>query len=84
MKLTIHTKGIVGSAVRREDEESRAMINCVIEIDGHMIEDVTRVRVLHSADEFSTVLVRLIPGEVETIAHTAESWAEQVAARLGR
>lgn len=76
MKMKIHTRGFNGSAIRQKGEESSAMLGAILEIDGHLIEEVTRVRVLHAADDFTTVMVRFIPGEVETIAHSAETWAQ--------
>ncbi len=76
MRLKIHTRGWVGSRQKTEGEESAAMVNAVIEIDGHVISEVSRVRVLAGADEIVTVMVRLIPGELDVIAHTEETWKE--------
>lgn len=77
MRMTIHTKGIKGSGMIEEGEEANVMFAAqVLEIDGHLIDQITRIRVLHAPDEISTVLVRFVPGSLETIAHTKESWKE--------
>ena len=76
MDLKIHTLGIKGSAPKMEGESSEGNIHVMIEIDGHLIEMVDRVSLVTKADEFQIAHVRLLPGEVETIVHTAESWAE--------
>lgn len=76
MNLKIHTRGWVGSRQKTEGEESQAMLGVVIEIDGHVIEEVTSARVLARHGDIVTVMVRLIPGELDVIAHTEETWKE--------
>lgn len=74
MKIVVHTQGIVGSRPKREGEQAGGMFRCVLEIDGMLIDRVTRVRVDHRSDEFTYVVAVLIPGEVEEVVHTQESW----------
>ena len=76
MRLKIHTKGIRGSRTRKDNELAGALLHSVIEIDGQLIEEVTRVAVISSGDSFTKVIVHLVPGEIEYVSHTEESWQD--------
>ena len=76
MNLKIHSKGITGSAITMPGEKPAASFGCVIEIDGKIVEEVSSVRVLHRGNEFATVMVRLLPGELEELVHDADGWAD--------
>lgn len=78
MNMKIHTKGIKGSGMIKEGENPSVMFSAILEIDGVLIDEVTRVRVLHGADEITTVMVRMFPGTLDTIAHTDTSWKELI------
>jgi hypothetical protein len=75
MKIAIHTKGILGSRVINEGEEADAMFSSVLEVDGHVLDKVTSIDV-KSGEDFTTVKVVFIPGEIDYINHSGETWAE--------
>lgn len=74
MKVKIHTQGWVGSRSKDAGEEADASIHAVLEIDGMVIVNVTRIATICSNDGFTKVVATLIPGELETVVHDAASW----------
>jgi hypothetical protein len=73
MQIRVHTKGITGSSVIKDAEEAGAMFAGVFEVDGHVLEMVTSINV-SSGEDFTTVKVTFIPGDIEYITHSEESW----------
>ena len=73
MNIKIHTKGIKGSAMVKKGEQAGAMFSGLLEIDGEIYERVNDI-VLKFGDEFATVTVTLVPGNVDVVNHTEETW----------
>jgi hypothetical protein len=76
MRIKVHVEGIKGSARADEGQEPSALFNGVLEVDGHLIEEVTRIEAVFVGGDFTTVKPHLIPGSFEVVAHTKESWPE--------
>lgn len=74
MKVRVHTLGWVGDIARAAGEEASASIHSVLELDGHVYPDVTRIAVVSGSEDFTKVIVTLIPGELETVVHDGDSW----------
>lgn len=75
MRVRVHTKGIKGSGMIEEGEHADVMFASVLEIDGHVIDRTQKIEVT-SGEDFTYVKVILIPGELDYISHTAETWKE--------
>lgn len=73
MKITIHSKGIIGSGVIEEGEEPGALFGGIVEINGHVFDRITKIEPKFSED-FASVTVTFFPGRIEHIHHTTESW----------
>lgn len=78
MKVTLHHQGWTGSRPRAPDEEPDAALGLLVEIDGLLIDRALNARVISRGNDFAMVTLRLIPGDIETIVHDAESWDELV------
>jgi hypothetical protein len=50
----------------------------ILEVDGHIIPNVTRVAVVSSGEQFTKLVATMYPGELETVVHDADSWAALV------
>lgn len=75
MQLKIHTKGIKGSGPIKKGEEAGALFSGLLELDGQIYEMVNNIQVSFG-EEFASVTVTFIPGDIEVVAHTEESWAQ--------
>lgn len=74
MHLKIHTQGIRGSGTIKEGEDAGALFNSVLELDGQIYDRATAIDVKFEGDSFATVTVTFIPGDIEVVTHTSESW----------
>lgn len=75
MHLKIHTKGIKGSGTIKKGEEAGALFAGLVELDGQIYDMVTEIRV-GFGEEFATVTVTFVPGDIDVVTHTEESWAK--------
>ncbi len=75
MQLKVHTKGIVGSREIKKGEEAAALFAGLLELDGEIYDRVNEITV-NFGEDFATVNVTFIPGDVEIVTHTAESWSK--------
>lgn len=73
MHLKVHTKGITGSRTINEGEEAGALFAGLLELDGQIYDLVTDINVDFS-ESFAKVTVTFIPGDIEVVTHTEESW----------
>ena len=74
MRLKIHTKGITGSQTRKEGEEAGALFAGLLELDGEVYDCVTDMTLKFGQDMFATVEVTFVPGDIEVVSHTQDSW----------
>lgn len=92
MNIKIHTQSWTGSRPAKTGERPGAAFGGFLEIDGQVYDRVNDIHV-SMGDEFAAVTVTLIPGSVEIINHTEETWSSiaqkavareiQAAARTG-
>jgi hypothetical protein len=75
VKVKIHTQGWIADRSKEEGEEAQASLYVLLELDGKLISEVTRVATVHSNEGFTKLVVTLIPGELETVVHDRDSWA---------
>lgn len=75
MHIKIHTKGITGSSTTKKGEIPGAQFAGFLEIDGEIYDRVTDIQV-EFGDTFATVKATFIPGGVEVVNHTEETWAK--------
>lgn len=75
MNVHIHSKGITGSRTITKDEDASALFGCVLEVDGHVIDNMTGLEV-KAGNEFTTVHVVLVPGHIEYVVHSEDTWKE--------
>lgn len=75
MIIRIHTKGIAGSEMIEEGQEAGALFGGVLEVDGHVLDRVTKIDV-SSGEDFTTVRVVFIPGDVDYWVHSEATWNE--------
>jgi hypothetical protein len=75
MNIKIHTQGWRGSSPTKKGEKSAAMFGGLLEIDGEIYIRVNDIN-LHCGDEFSSLTVTFIPGSVEVVNHTEETWSK--------
>jgi hypothetical protein len=76
VRVKIHVRGLKGDGPVKEGEEPSALYNGLLEVDGHLIEEVTTIEVLFGGGDIATVKPHLIPGSFEVVTHTDESWPE--------
>jgi hypothetical protein len=76
MRIKVHVEGIKGSSRIKDGEESTALFNGVLEIDGHLVDEVSEIEVVFKGGDFASVRPSLIPGSFEVVTHTDESWPE--------
>ena len=76
MRVKVHVQGIKGSGLIKRGEEPAALFRGVLEVDGHLIEEVSEIEVVFSGDNFASVRPHLTPGAFEVVTHTDESWPE--------
>ena len=78
MRVRVHVEGLLGSRAYREGEEPSALFNGVLEVDGHMIDEVGKIEAVFGGGQFTTVIPHLLPGMFEVVTHTGESWKSLV------
>lgn len=78
MRVKVHVEGIKGSGGIKEGEEPAALFYGLLEVNGVMIEEVTKIEVVFSGSDFAVVKPHLVPGSFEVVTHTKESWAELI------
>lgn len=83
MRMKIHSRGIRGSSMIKEGEEPGVMFGCLLEIDGELYDKVNDIEA-NFGDTFATVTVTFIPGTMEVITHTEDSWNKLQAEALAR
>lgn len=76
MNVKIHTQGWVGDRSTEEDEEATVSIHCLLELDGIVYDAVSRAAIICSNQDFTKLVVTLIPGSLETVVHDKDSWEE--------
>lgn len=76
MKVRIHTQGWKDDHGKAVGEEATGSIGVLLELNGMVISEVTRVATVVGTDGFTKVVATLIPGELETVVHDADSWEE--------
>jgi hypothetical protein len=76
MQIKIHSKGIVGSSARQEGEEAAALFAGILEIDGELYAEVADMRIDFNSEEFASVTVTFIPGDIQVVNHTEDSWSK--------
>lgn len=76
MRVKVHVQGIKGSGMIEKGDEASVMFNGILEVDGHLIDEVTEVEASFKGGEFATIKPHLIPGTFEVITHDKESWPE--------
>jgi hypothetical protein len=86
MNIKIHSQGWKGSSPTKKGETSGAMFGGLLEIDGEIYDRVNDIR-LDCGDQFATVTVTFVPGSVDVVNHTEETWPkllQEVQARDAR
>lgn len=78
MELKIHTVGITGSHETKPGENPGVQFHSILEIDGCFYDQVQNIRVLSGGEEFTTVMVRLLPSKLEYVNHDADSWKAMI------
>lgn len=74
MRVKIHVKGIKGDGAISPGEEPTALFHGVLEVDGHLLEEVGEIEVSFSGDGFVQVTPHLIPGFFEVVVHDKDAW----------
>lgn len=74
MRIKVHVEGIKSTSAAKEGEEPSALLHGVLEVDGHLIEEVGEIEALFRGGELVSVRPRLFPGSFEVVSHTDESW----------
>jgi hypothetical protein len=84
MNIKIHTKGITGSSITKKGESPGASFGAFLEIDGEIYEMVSDIKVDYNSESFATLTVTFIPGSIEVINHTEETWPKVVSDATAR
>lgn len=78
MRIKVHVQGIKGSGSIKKGEEPNVLFNGILEIDGHLFDEVASIEVVFKGGEIATVKPHLMPGSFEVVTHTDESWPELI------
>ena len=75
MKITVHVRGIRGSDFIEVGETAEVMFGAILEVNGRVIDRVEKIETKFN-EGFATLTATFIPGEIEVLNHTRESWEE--------
>ena len=78
MRIKVHVQGIKGSGTVKKDEEPSVLLHGILEVGGHLMDEVEKIEVVFSGGDFVTVKPHLMPGSFEVVTHTDESWPELI------
>lgn len=78
MRVKVHVQGLKGSGMIEKDEEASIMFNGVLEVDGHLMDEVSEIEASFKGGEIAKVKPHLFPGSFEVVTHDKESWPELI------
>lgn len=78
MRVKVHVQGFKGSGMIEKGDEATVMFNGILEVDGHLMDEVSEIEASFKGGEIAKVKPHLFPGSFEVVTHDKESWPELI------